>query len=88
MLKDMNTLTKSAIYAAYPLIWYLTKDVVHGAQTSIFCAAAPELEKLGGKFYSDCKERKPLPLANDLDLSQELWRLSEELVGTTFCHKE
>lgn len=56
------------------------KTPKHGAQTSIYCAIAPELEGVSGKYYSNCKTAWTSPLVNDKNASR-LWRVSEELTG-------
>jgi hypothetical protein len=34
-----------------PVAWLLLKTSVEGAQTTLYCALAPELEKVSGKYY-------------------------------------
>ncbi|XP_067681959.1 retinol dehydrogenase 12-like [Haliotis asinina] len=66
----------------YLLVQALTfKTVQQGAQTSICCAVAEELEGVTGKYFSDCTETKLLPHATDEDAARRLWRLSEEMTG-------
>ncbi|XP_046364748.1 retinol dehydrogenase 14-like [Haliotis rufescens] len=57
------------------------KTVKQGAQTSICCAVAEELEGVTGKYFSDCTQTKLLPHATDEDAARRLWRLSEEMTG-------
>lgn len=84
MMQNMNFIAKTTIKAAYPVYWYLLKDAFHGAQTTLYCACSPELEGVGGKYFSDLKEKMPNRLALDEDLAHELWSISEEWVGESF----
>ena len=54
-----------------------------GAQTTLYCATAPELEHETGLYYDRCRPRTPSDLARDQALAQELWKRSEQwLAGT------
>ncbi|XP_064640903.1 retinol dehydrogenase 12-like [Lineus longissimus] len=57
------------------------KTTVQGAQTSIYCCVAEELETVSGKYFSDCKEKKCSGEAYDEDAAETLWDVSETLVG-------
>lgn len=50
--------------------------VEQGAQTSLYCATAPELASVSGRFYDRCAEREPSPVAT-ADLGGQLWEYSE-----------
>ncbi|MFT3711042.1 MAG: SDR family oxidoreductase [Archangium sp.] len=52
-----------------------------GARTSVFCATAPELEKVSGKYFSDAREARCAPHANDATLEAKLWVISEQRAG-------
>ena len=67
-----------------PLAWLITrfmKSTADGAKTSIHCATAPELAGVSGRYYDDCRERRPSRLADDAELAAELWRRSEAWVA-------
>jgi NAD(P)-dependent dehydrogenase (short-subunit alcohol dehydrogenase family) len=49
-----------------------------GAQTSIYCATAPELEGKTGLYWQKCRERAASSFALDDALAQSLWEKSEE----------
>jgi hypothetical protein len=34
-----------------------------------------------GKYYADCKEKKMSAAASDDQLSEDLWKVSEQMVG-------
>jgi NAD(P)-dependent dehydrogenase (short-subunit alcohol dehydrogenase family) len=48
-----------------------------GAQTSLYCATAPELAKVSGRYYDDCAEKEPSKVATP-ELAADLWQKSEE----------
>lgn len=61
-----------------------TKSSSQGAQTSIYCAVEPSLEKESGGYYSDCAPAKCSAKAEDDDLAQRLWELSCRLLSITW----
>lgn len=63
-----------------PFQWILFKDTLAGAQTQIRLAVDPELEKVTGKYFSDCKETWTLWTKNK-DTVKWLWDESEKLTG-------
>ncbi|XP_065114630.1 retinol dehydrogenase 12, like [Paramisgurnus dabryanus] len=58
-----------------------TKTSVQGAQTTIYCAVAPELDKESGKYYSDCAPANCTQAALDDDMAQRLWELSCKMLS-------
>lgn len=61
-----------------PLVWMFIKSPRQGAQTSIYAAVDPTLEKVTGKYFADCKETKPSPKAEDARTMKWLWAVSEK----------
>jgi len=59
----------------------LVKTPENGAQTSIFCAVDESIADHSGRYYSDCKEKRPKPQAENMDDAKRLWELSEQLTG-------
>jgi retinol dehydrogenase 12 len=53
------------------------KSTDEGAQTSLWCATAPELAGQTGKYYTDKAEKTPSRPARDEQLAAELWQRSE-----------
>jgi retinol dehydrogenase 12 len=51
-----------------------------GAKTPLYCATAPELGGISGRYYDKCREAAPNPLANDEALAKELWLRTESAV--------
>ncbi|KAJ8343786.1 hypothetical protein SKAU_G00311150 [Synaphobranchus kaupii] len=51
-----------------------------GAAVSVYCAAAPELEGLGGMYFNNCFRCQPSQEAQSEAAAASLWELSERLV--------
>ncbi len=47
-----------------------------GARTPVYCATAPEVAQASGRYYDDCREREPSPVAT-AELGALLWEQSE-----------
>jgi retinol dehydrogenase 12 len=62
-----------------PLITRRMLSVDEGALTSLYCATAPELEQVSGRYYETCAERQPSHVATP-ELGRRLWERSEEWV--------
>jgi retinol dehydrogenase 12 len=58
-----------------PLITARMLSAEEGARTSLYCATAPELAEVSGKFYDKCAEREPSRTATP-ELAAELWERS------------
>lgn len=67
------------------LLWKLGKPFLKspkdGAKTTIFLASDPSVARVSGKYFDDCKERKPSRKARDMDAAKRLWTVSEALVA-------
>jgi WW domain-containing oxidoreductase len=63
------------------LISPFTKSIAQGAATTVYCAASPELEGIGGRYFADCREKPMSAGARDADVAARLWTLSEERVS-------
>ena len=59
-----------------PLMKLRMLSTEQGAATSLYCATAPELDGVTGRFYDNCREREP-SAAVTTDLAGELWQRSE-----------
>jgi len=55
--------------------------VEQGARTSLYCATSPDLATVSGRYYEDCTERPPNPVATP-ELGERLWEQSEEWLAT------
>ena len=61
----------------YPLIMFLLRSPLQGAQTSIYCAVEPGLQS---GFYRNCQKTELLSHARNKENEKKLWLLSEDLV--------
>ncbi|WP_170156125.1 SDR family oxidoreductase [Umezawaea tangerina] len=63
-----------------PLMTRFMIDTDRGAETSVYCAASPEVASASGLFYDRCREREASPRATRR-LAEELWAHSEQWTG-------
>ncbi|XP_050998474.1 dehydrogenase/reductase SDR family member on chromosome X [Acomys russatus] len=61
--------------------WLLLKTPDEGAWTSVYAAASPELEGIGGCYFRDLEWTEPLGAAKDQKLQRWLWAESCRLTG-------
>jgi NAD(P)-dependent dehydrogenase (short-subunit alcohol dehydrogenase family) len=59
-----------------PLMKLRMLSTEQGAATSLYCATAPELAPVSGRFYEDCRERAASAVAT-AELAEALWQHSE-----------
>ena len=59
------------------------QTIEEGAQTSIFCSVDESLEKVTGKYFSDCKVTKESTTTKDGNLERALWDATAKLTGFT-----
>lgn len=67
-----------------PFQWLLKLFLIsneEGARTPLYCATAPELSAISGRYYDKCREVPPAPLANDAALARELWTRTEAAIA-------
>jgi NAD(P)-dependent dehydrogenase (short-subunit alcohol dehydrogenase family) len=65
------------------LLWLMRPFMLSaekGAQTSVFLATQPKLDKNSGQYFVKQKVVKTNGIANDLQARNRLWEISEELV--------
>lgn len=79
-LQRHTTVTNSpfGILVMPPITWIFFKNAVQGAQTTLYCALASELDGVSGKYFSDCKEKAPAKYAQDDEAAKKLWDISEK----------
>ncbi|KAK7507085.1 hypothetical protein BaRGS_00001936, partial [Batillaria attramentaria] len=76
--RHMNIFKSSISRAVFaPISWVLLKTPVQGAQTTLYCALATELDGVTGKYFSDCKEKEVAEQAKDDEAAKRLWAISE-----------
>jgi NAD(P)-dependent dehydrogenase (short-subunit alcohol dehydrogenase family) len=59
-----------------PIIERRMLSTEQGAATSVYCATSPDVAQASGRFYDNCKERDPSPVAT-AELARLLWERSE-----------
>lgn len=57
------------------------RNAQRGAQTSIYLASAPEVEKTSGAYFSDSRLARASNAAFDAESARRLWEVSEQLTG-------
>ncbi|XP_070577918.1 retinol dehydrogenase 11-like [Ptychodera flava] len=68
----------AVLYPMWMLVLKMPKD---GAQTSIHCAVAEELDGVSGLYFSDCAVKEPTSQAKDDGVAKKLWEVSADMVG-------
>uniref|UniRef100_F7G3R5 Retinol dehydrogenase 11 n=2 Tax=Ornithorhynchus anatinus TaxID=9258 RepID=F7G3R5_ORNAN len=67
------------------LVWrlfsFFVKSSQEGAQTSLHCAVAENLEALSGEYFSDCKRAPVSARGRNGATARRLWEVSCELLG-------
>ena len=64
-----------------------------GAATTVFVAASPLLDGIGGRYFVDCNEAEPVsrrsgttegvaPYALDRGNAERLWEVSRQMIAT------
>ena len=74
-------LTLSVQPFAHVAMYLFTKTPKQGAQTTIHCAVAREVEGVSGKYWDDSAIKAPSRAARDDDDCAKLWEYSVRLVG-------
>jgi retinol dehydrogenase 12 len=67
-----------------PLQWFMKLFMLSneaGARTPLYCATAPELATVTGRYYDKSREVAPSPLADDEALARELWTRTEAAIA-------
>lgn len=52
-----------------------------GADTMIYLASSPEVERVTGKFFDKRQEKRSLDVSYDEEVARKLWEISEKMVG-------
>lgn len=68
-----------------PLSRFVMKTFAHkkeiGAQTSIYLASSPEVERVTGKYFEKMKDTPTSPPTHDKDIARRVWEVSQLLTG-------
>lgn len=67
-----------------PIVWPFLKNPKSGAQTTLYVALDPELDKVSGLYFSDCAPKDCADQAKNDTVSKWLWAVSEKWTGVKF----
>uniref|UniRef100_UPI00398EA05F retinol dehydrogenase 12 n=1 Tax=Pristiophorus japonicus TaxID=55135 RepID=UPI00398EA05F len=70
----------SVMSLAWKVLSFLIKTPKQGAQTSIYCAVAEELQATSGKHFSDCSPAFVAPQGRNDETARKLWDVSCKLL--------
>jgi NAD(P)-dependent dehydrogenase (short-subunit alcohol dehydrogenase family) len=56
------------------------RDPKKGAETSIYLASSPEIEKITGEYFADKKIKRSSAESHDMEMAKKLWDLSVRYV--------
>jgi retinol dehydrogenase-13 len=65
------------------IIWHFLDDPEISGNAIYYLAAAPELDKISGRYYNLTIDEKPAPHALNRELGKRVWESSEILTGVT-----
>lgn len=57
------------------------KSPQRGAETSVFLASSPTLERVSGKYFINCKPVRSSKASYDREVAENLWQLTAEQAG-------
>ncbi|XP_032906380.1 retinol dehydrogenase 12-like isoform X1 [Amblyraja radiata] len=77
LARHLNAVTRFGLSLLRPF----TKSPENGAETSIYCAVAPGLEKETGEYFSDCDRTTGSSDARNDQVAKKLWEVSCQMLG-------
>ena len=57
------------------------KTPAQGAQTSIYLCCNPDVARVSGGYFVNCRQRQPKPWARDDQAADRLWKFTEQTLG-------
>lgn len=80
-----NLLNSMPFYVRIPMAMFrlFLRSAEEGAQTTLYCAMAEEVQDMSGKYFAECQlaETQVNPLANDEAVCRKLWEVSCRYTG-------
>jgi NAD(P)-dependent dehydrogenase (short-subunit alcohol dehydrogenase family) len=76
---DISPLLK----AIFSFVSRFARTPEKGAETVLYLASSPEVQGASGGYYFDCKRIAPTRAGEDDGAAEQLWHVSEQLVGIT-----
>lgn len=79
--RHLNESTNRVIHDSFHFFGrFFFKTAEMGAQTSIHCATDESVTEQSGSYFSDCAVKVPNSKAEDMEVAEHLWNISEQLV--------
>lgn len=75
--RDVNIVVQHILFG---IVYLFVKSPMEGAQTQIRLGIDPNLSNVSGKYFADCKEKKPSKRSEDDETAKWLWNKSVEMV--------
>ena len=69
------------LFVASLVGWAFMKSVPQGAATTCYVATSPDLQGVGGVYFSDCNPAESSPQSQDSELAAKLWTESEAMAA-------
>jgi NAD(P)-dependent dehydrogenase (short-subunit alcohol dehydrogenase family) len=80
VVSHFNDSTKGMLHIIAEVIYIFDgRSAEKGAQTSLYLATSPEVERVSGKYFSNCQPLKSSRRSYDVAVRQRLWNVSTEL---------
>jgi hypothetical protein len=64
-----------------PLVQRFALRPEQGAETSVYLATHPAVAGVTGKYFARCQEKRSAQRSYDLQVQEQLWAASEQLVS-------
>ncbi|XP_049878198.1 retinol dehydrogenase 13-like [Pectinophora gossypiella] len=78
LTRNMPMMRSITRFFIYPLFWPVMKTPKIGAQVIVHAALDPKLATCAGDYYVDMKKTDPSASAQDFEMAQWLWKVSEK----------
>jgi retinol dehydrogenase-12 len=76
-----NVQMSPIVKSVFRLVSLFARSAEKGAETVVYLASSPEVQGASGGYYFDCKLTPPSSAAQDDSAAEQLWQVSERLVG-------
>lgn len=80
---DIGNKSKNPLFGTAWKVWSTVAGISErkGAATSVYLASDEAVKGVTGRYFSDCRESKVNPQADDEAVAKKLWEISENLVS-------
>ena len=69
---------------AFNLLWPFMINSGKGAETTVYLASSPEVERVSGKYFVKRKEAESSRISYDETIAKRLWKVSEKLTDVNW----